>query len=221
MALGDFYNRNRVAHCVARDLREYQRKTGRDLTLPICAERVGEEVYGLSWDWDEIEEPHGSRVLAALYVSEARAVLNERHAALFAEKPGLEQYTRAHEVGHAALHVDAGQLGQPPSSSGQGQIVFHRDTSEVGDEAGDYWTERQADWYAAALLMPEGLFVEAVREVRPAHWRDVHLLADRFGVTPTAANVRLQVLKLPHLGKGSVWVSDPQTAPGQLTLGLS
>ena len=219
MALGDFYNRHRVSVHAARDLREYQKRTGTTLSPPIDAELVGEVMYGLCWDWDVIDEPRGARVLAALYVDDARAVLNETHAALFAERPGLEQYTRGHEVGHAALHVEAGQLGTPSPALG-GQVVFHRDTSSVADASGDYWTERQADWYAAALLMPEGLFVDAVREVRPGGWRDVGALAERFGVTPTAANVRLRVLELPHLSKDNVWVADPHAKAGQMTLGL-
>lgn len=213
-----FYNREMVERRAVRDLNEYQRRAKRDLTLPIDAELVGDVVYGLCWDWEEIEEQPGERVLAALYVGEARAALNVRHMAYFEEKPGLEQYTRGHEVGHAALHVDPGRLGQPADAlSAAEAVVLHRDVSGRPSDPGDYWMERQADWYAASLLMPADLFVPHVQGVLPANWGDVRELANRFGVTPTAANYRLRTLKMPHCASNGSW-TNPQVEAGQLGL---
>lgn len=207
-----------VEHRAVRDLNEYQRRTGRSISLPVDAELVGATVYGLCWDWEEIEERPGERVLAALYVGTARASLNERHLSYFEEKPGLEQYTRGHEVGHAALHVEPGRLGQATEALGVSEkVVYHRDLNKVEADADEYWRERQADWYAASLLMPLDLFLQEARDVHPTHWGDVRALADRFGVTPTAANYRLRTLKLPHLGRDGAWC-DPNVEVGQFRL---
>lgn len=85
-----------------------------------------------------------------------------------------DNFTIAHETGHYFLHS-----GNPPGSNG----------IRIG-RFGDDLLERQANRFAAALLMPRGRFLEVADLVND----DVTVLAGRFNVSPRAAEVRLQSL---------------------------
>ena len=87
---------------------------------------------------------------------------------------GRKRFTIAHEIGHFVLH----QEGCRPEP---GAAV---------NEAGRV-EEREADAFAAELLMPEPLVREAVREQGP----DSARLAERFEVSRKAMRARLR-----HLG---------------------
>ena len=85
------------------------------------------------------------------------------------------RFTIAHEIGHFVLHPQrlAPERGGAVNAAWQGQ-------------------EREADQFAAELLMPEHLVREAVVE----HGGDVTRLADRFDVSRQAMQTRLRVLGL-------------------------
>jgi predicted transcriptional regulator len=85
------------------------------------------------------------------------------------------RFTIAHEIGHFVLHADL----QRPERGGR------------VNEAGRI-VEREADAFAAELLMPEPLVRQAVVE----HGADVARLADRFEVSRKAMETRLQWLDL-------------------------
>jgi len=87
------------------------------------------------------------------------------------------RFTIAHEIGHFVLHP-----GRPRRERG-GRVT----------EAGRM-EEREADVFAAELLMPERLVREAVYE----QGLDVSRLADRFLVSRTAMQHRLRFLGLSH-----------------------
>jgi hypothetical protein len=92
-------------------------------------------------------------------------------------------FTIAHEIGHFVLHPHrlAPQRGGVVNSAWQGQ-------------------EREADQFAAELLMPESKVREAVLQYGP----DVDRLADRFDVSRKAMQTRLLWLGLSgHAGEGS------------------
>jgi hypothetical protein len=97
-----------------------------------------------------------------------------RAIALNGGDSGRRRFTIAHEIGHFVLH-------QEPSRPERGGAV-----DEVGRRE-----EREADAFAAELLMPEHLVREAVRE----HGPDVARLADRFAVSRKTMQARLR-----HLG---------------------
>jgi hypothetical protein len=85
------------------------------------------------------------------------------------------RFTIAHEIGHFVLH--------------KGRAVAER------GGATSQWTarlEREADQFAAELLMPEHL----VRQAALEHGADAHRLADRFDVSVQAMNIRLRRLGL-------------------------
>jgi len=83
---------------------------------------------------------------------------------------GRRRFTIAHEIGHFVLHAENGGAIH---EAGRGE-------------------EREADAFAAELLMPEHLVREAVRE----QGLDAIRLADRFEVSRQAMQTRLRGLGL-------------------------
>jgi Zn-dependent peptidase ImmA (M78 family) len=87
---------------------------------------------------------------------------------------GRKRFTIAHEIGHFVLHPERCRPERGGAVNEAGRIE-----------------EREADTFAAELLMPDHLVREAVRE----QGLDVARLADRFEVSRKAMLARLR-----HLG---------------------
>lgn len=83
-----------------------------------------------------------------------------------------DYFTIAHELGHYFLHWE---------DDGEETTFSRGESNEV---------EWQANWFAAELLMPEDDFLVVAEECD----YDVCELADHFGVSRSAARVRLDVL---------------------------
>lgn len=90
--------------------------------------------------------------------------------------PRRDRFTIAHELGHYLLHHLNGD-----------QTV--RRFTRLGSNG----AETQANYFAAALIMPAEQFRKAHSELGGDRWR----LARRFDVSPAAAEVRCSVLGLP------------------------
>ena len=90
--------------------------------------------------------------------------------------PLRDNFTLAHELGHYFLHYDPdqGQVGK--------EVVFERYGSDI--------FEREANRFAAALLMPKREF----RDVFRKHRGDLYTVAGYFGVSVEAAKVRAQYI---------------------------
>ena len=87
-----------------------------------------------------------------------------------------DRFTLAHELGHYVLHyLYEGESG--PRSFNRGE----RNSLET-----------QANVFASSLLMPRDEFTKAHRATGGDAWQ----LSERFGVSPKAAQVRAEVLKL-------------------------
>jgi len=82
--------------------------------------------------------------------------------------PKRDRFTIAHELGHYFLH----------STQGETPIIAYRQ--------GSTRIEWEANWFAAALLMPASEFRSACVELDGS----LPLIADRFGVSEDAATVR-------------------------------
>ena len=87
--------------------------------------------------------------------------------------PLRDRFTVAHELGHYYLH--AGQGSNP--------IIAFRSGSTL--------IEWEANWFAAALLMPKDQFTKAFQRSR-----DLFAVAREFKVSSAAAEVRKNVLNL-------------------------
>jgi hypothetical protein len=138
--------------------------------IPVPVESIAEDLLGL-----RIERSAELDCSGMLLPAERRIVLNE--AELGRDQRPLRRYrfTVAHELGHWVCHV----LGRPDPQPTYCRAV---DLTEVTDRT----LEREANVFAAELLMPE----QAVRESWAA-LPDTDKLAARFDVSALAAQWRL------------------------------
>lgn len=96
---------------------------------------------------------------------------------------GRVRFTQAHELGHYALHRDA-------------QFEFHCTVDDVSGVAEGI--EKQADTFAATLLMPLDDF--RLQMSGDVDFRSLGACADRYGVSLTAATLRwLEHTSIPAL----------------------
>jgi predicted transcriptional regulator len=99
--------------------------------------------------------------------------------------PQRDRFTIAHELGHLFLHYPMVQKLHPGSPMVATRWVDPSDPEQQRAE----W---EANWFAAAFLMPEAPFRQ--------HWTSKHadasLVAAAFGVSEQAASVRAKSLAL-------------------------
>ena len=157
---------HRLAESVAKQL-GYE--PGDDLTALV--KKLGGEVqYKDFWGGDQSDS--GSTVISGegsfiIYI--ARQTSYER-----------DRFTIAHELGHYVLHYLWAKR--------KGKDVQAMRANRYGSDR----TEWEANWFAAAFLMPEQPFQDYFSEVDG----DITLIADKFGVSSTAARIRAQALGL-------------------------
>lgn len=87
-----------------------------------------------------------------------------------------DRFTLAHELGHYVIHYLFARK--------EGQLMALRRGSDR--------IEWEANWFAAAFLMPADAFSQAVTELG----RNVDMLASQFGVSASAAEIRVKALGL-------------------------
>jgi len=132
-------------------LRRYHERFGGSLQPPVPVEAIAEDLLGLN-----VGESESLEVSGMLLPAEREVWLNAT------ESPERRRFTLAHEVGHWVCQV----------LEGRGALVMCR-ADEIGVGEGRA-LEREANVFAAELLMPE----ELVREV----WtRDPEKVAVRSG----------------------------------------
>jgi hypothetical protein len=147
--------------------------------LPVPVEAIAEDLLGLrieqSWDMD---------CSGMLLPAERRIVLNAAEAVLGRNTPPLRRFrfTIAHEIGHWVCHCLEGRAPDPEPS-------YCRPVDLT--DAADRTLEREANVFAAELLMPEPAVREAWSELG-----DVAACAARFDVSPTAMQWRLYAFGL-------------------------
>jgi Zn-dependent peptidase ImmA (M78 family) len=104
------------------------------------------------------------------------------------DMPGRKRFTIAHELGHHFLHL----LRDGEIVDGEKNLFRQpKDEQDQRQVSPELRREYQANWFAAALLMPE-------EEVRAA-WADsasVKAMALHFNVSETAMVIRLTTLGL-------------------------
>lgn len=235
-----YYRNEAVEQQAEARLAELERVLGFPLGVPVPIDLLAEQVLGLDFLWEEIEELPGEIVLGGLVPERRLIVLNERHRELFRAKPGLERSTKGHEMGHWDLYVDKSTLGHPTlpglgpgeglvlrgSPAGRVQVLqaLLRDPEGVElvrdlvARADDPAEARAVNRYAAAISMPRALVRALVGEARPRRWAELYRLAERFEVTITALRVRLEQLGLLHVTPDGRLYSSRGEAAGQLRL---
>ncbi len=106
--------------------------------------------------------------------------------------PSRQRFTIAHELGHFRLHKEGTYVDR-------GMSAFYRDSTSG---SGTVKQEREANHFAAALLMPAGWVEKACRRHHVDLVDDGALreLADEFGVSSQAMSFRLANLRIGGLG---------------------
>jgi len=229
-----------IEEIAAQRLAEFQRDSGRPLSPPIPIDLVAEKVLGLDFLWESIDELPGETILGGLIPKKKLIVLNEKHKALFAEKPGLERSTKGHEMGHWGLFIDKASLDHPTlfqdggagpfalrsSPAGEVEIIKMLESDPVGREllrkiqsrADEPDEARAVNRYAAALSMPRGLIREEAMKIDRTRWPNLYRLAERFEVTISALRVRLEQLGLLYVDEDGKLYDSRDEASGQMTL---
>lgn len=151
-----------------------------DLTVPVDAKRIAEQLGGIVRTASSEEIPHEACIRKA---GESFEIL------LKPGYPTRERFSIAHELGHLFLHmgylVDADRF----SSLQEGQPGYSYDrvpSYHLGKSEEEY----EANEFASELLMPRQQFMEAVRANTTGGTCNIEALADRFGVSRQAAATR-------------------------------
>ena len=186
-------------------LRDYMAKGGK-MKPPIDVDKIAECLCDLNVDWRDMaqitDDPRIARalrlhnvraemVLGGLIPRQKLVLINTRHKEDFDRWPGRYRFTVAHEVGHWVMHVDKSALDHPrlfdpadPTMYDGGIICRSNDRSN---------REWQANMFAAMLLMPRGLVIEAVSGIRrPIPVNYCYKLASIFNVSLSAMMIRLR-----------------------------
>ena len=151
-------------------LERYRRVFGGEL-IPVPVERIAEDLLGL-----RVGESEELACSGLLVPAQRRIWVNAREAA---ESPGRRRFTIAHELGHWVCQV----------LEGRWRPLFCRDVEPAG--SGYPPEEREANVFAAELLMPEPAVRDAFREDD-----SIEVAATRFGVSSAAMHWRLYNLGL-------------------------
>jgi hypothetical protein len=150
-------------------VRRYHERFEGSPELPVPVEAIAEDLLGLT-----VGESETLEVSGMLLPAEREIWLNAREAR---ESPGRRRFTLAHEVGHWVCQVLEGRVAP----------VFCR--AEVVGVREGRTLEREANVFAAELLMPE----ELVRERFDGSLIET---AAPFGVSEEAIHWRLYNLEL-------------------------
>lgn len=231
-----------IEEIAALRLAELERRLGRPLSPPIPIDLIAEQVLGLDFLWEAIDELPGEKVFGGLIAKKRLIVLNENRKRLFAEKPGLERSTKGHEMGHWDLFIDTGSLDHPTLFNVDGDGPFAFRSSPAGDvaiikmlnEEPGGWEllrsiqsradepdeARAVNRYAAALSMPADLIRAEALKIDRTQWPNLYRLAEKFEVTISAVTVRLQQLGLLHVDESGELYESRDAASGQGMLGL-
>ena len=216
-------------------LQQLMQHLGRTLTLPIEIDILAESVLDLNILWDDIDELPGEVILGSIQPKTRRITMNDRRRSTFEGTPGLENFTKGHEIGHWDLYVDTATLDHPvmfvnatgafsfrQSTSGQVVVVKKLMATEEGrdllraikERSDDSDESRAVNRYAGAVLMPRDLIKEEALRIKRTSWPDLYRLAERFGVTISALRVRLEQLNLLAIREGRLYESR-EVAEGQ------
>jgi hypothetical protein len=208
-------------------IREYESKVGINVGLPVPLEQIVEQVLGLHFDWDVIEEQPGEQILGGLDAANKKVLLNEKHLQLFEANPGLLRSTIGHEAGHFDMDIDRSRLLHPTlpgfdltpciakrhaaKSNGLIDVLLGRAMTDdhayrayrkltAGQDAPE--VKSLVDRYQSALLMPKWLMHEAAERRDLTKWPHLYRLAEEAQVSISNLTVRLRRLGTIYLRDG-------------------
>lgn len=170
--------------------------------------------YDLSIEWSNIDHlASNGEVLAAIAPRKRVIYMNENKSALFYKKMGTMNFSKAHELGHWVLHVTR-QNSYDQLSFSDDEVYYCRNRLNRPPE------ERQADMFAASILMPKDMISGAIgflKESKEIVFGDLYNMADAFEVTISALTIRLNELGLLFIQDKKIY-ANKEEAGGQLSL---
>ena len=170
--------------------------------------------YDLEIIWENIDHLAPEEiVLAAIIPSRKQICMNETKKALFDEKMGTMNFSKAHELGHWILHVTL-QQNYDQLSFCENEKYLCRSTSMKSPH------EIQADMFAASLLMPKDIITGAINTLKESGaivFPDLYRLKDAFEVSISSLTRRVQELKLLYIKDKQIFYSEAE-AMGQYSL---
>lgn len=181
--------RHRVA--AAEVLNRHASACGTSISLPIPIEMIVERTYGLTIEWDDIEEPPDHRILGALSPSTRTIVMNTRHLQTFDQWVGPERFTLAHELAHWIYDADSPGQGTL-EFGGTTEIFCRRDDTSTLDEP-TRLREQNANALAAHILLPDDLVRAADLDAVLADFKGT---AHAWGVSQQSLRIKLERLGL-------------------------
>ncbi|MDB4777819.1 hypothetical protein OAG68_00010 [bacterium] len=222
-----FLKNSVIEDVTAQRIREYETKQKVVVTFPVPIEQIVEQVLGLDFDWDVIEEHPGEQILGGLDAANAKILLNETHVKVFEEKPGLLRSTISHEAGHWDIDIDRSKVNHPQlpgfnveahvakrHASKSDQIIevlmtrgltdkrAYKLYKKITDGQDTHEVRSAVDRYQSALLMPKWLIEEASTKFDFLKWPDLYRLAELAEVNISNLVTRLQRLNLIYLREG-------------------
>lgn len=166
-----------------RDIENYSEKILKDYdieALPVNPQEIA-EYHGIIVQ----EADLGEGVSGAIVVKKGKAKIGYNPA----EVEHRQRFTIAHELGHYLLHRD------------KMEMFIDKTFYALRDEnssKGEYKMEREANAFAAALLMPRSLVIREAKKLDFDLLDDKKLrkLADKFDVSTQAMSFRLANLNI-------------------------
>ncbi len=159
-----------IEHKAYRLLTDFEVRFGKIARPPIPINKIIERHLELRFDWDDIEDTDEEKILAYLDPAERKICINTRRRDHFDQFVGSEAFTQAHEVGHWELHV---------IKNGETQLEFSFFKSVqqyVCREKSKTPKEFQADKFAAYLLMPYHLVMQAIEGIDLTQYQNLYPL---------------------------------------------
>jgi len=199
---------------------EYEKEYG-PMKIPVPLDIFIEKIFNLTIDRDSL----GQDALGGLNPKQNTLFVNSDYDLQFKEKPGLERFTEAHELGHWDLHIDKASLTHPSlfGPEKEEDVFLRKDTTKgnsvyiiknswldpeiykiIGSHIKKHDTPqvaRQVEKYASFLLMPTALIQSYIKSVDSNiySWPALYKMAEEFQVTISALKVRLTQMKLIYV----------------------
>jgi hypothetical protein len=157
-------------------LREFSKKFGQAITTPIQVERIAEIHLQLVLEFKDMKAMFPmADVHGAIWFNEGLIAIDQSlDPELYPLMLGRYRFTLAHEVGHWCLHR---HLFIPAEIAHQGDLLIGEHSAEVvcRKTSKRRPIERQADEFAANLLMPRSLIRKAWAEFRFGSDEEIHI----------------------------------------------
>jgi len=171
--------------------------------------------YGLDIIWKDIDHlAPNEDVFAALIPKQKQIYMNEAKRELFLRKMGTMNFSKAHELGHWILHITELQNYEQLTFS-DNQTYFCRSASKKHPQ------ETQADMFAAAVLMPKDIIIQAVNKLKErgkVSFPNLYKLCDEFEVSISALTIRVKELNLLYITADKEIYFDEAEAMGQISM---